>query len=545
MKRVGFKSKEDMRSLTNRGFNLDEYTTGCKVDENGYYKGCKYTEQGISIWPTIAFNNEDGYQYYFEYGWVTCNEMIAQLKLDYFSEGWEKKPQYKNLLKSNWYYGELDRKGFTVKVCYDICINTPGCAYFFYQTQNPGVDSDMHGVPLETSCELHRGCSEPRTALYPGTTFEVLDVELDCLDTCYGYSCEHYVNNGNYTCAELEGISFHCDCSGCNCIHDEGYVPPKKKAPPAKILPNISAIEKPKTNKTNVCRGFWNKPRDLDDPQCNTPPLSPWGGNLEHQICSGFVPGYSFRDASCTGNAANCSSAVVCDRSSGYTGTPTVTCDVDGAKFNVSGCSRGDLVTENGKVFRYFTHLDCPQGNIHVVGLSQTGNPAGKTFSLVTPLQCAEECNKWTAKHPNNKCKAFSMGNGACKANDCERVTPDMCYNHCSNEWRCVLKNLKHCAEHLQRDLTYDLWWNIEDTSLKGYDQCSYRFAGNNTLGRTPNGGEDDKSDYNKTHGKVIFGSTKARPGKMDCVRDYSEEQNPESAALRNMNFGVWDRDGV
>ena len=55
MKRVGFKKKEDMRSLTNRGFNLDQYTTGCKVDENGYYKGCKYTEQGISIWPTIAY----------------------------------------------------------------------------------------------------------------------------------------------------------------------------------------------------------------------------------------------------------------------------------------------------------------------------------------------------------------------------------------------------------------------------------------------------------------------------------------------------------
>merc|ERR1712226_96345 len=107
-----------------------------------------------AIWPTIAFNNEDGYQYYFEYGWTTCDEQITLIKLDYFREGWERK--YKNFTKSTWHYPGLDRKGFTVNVCYDICKNTPGCAYFFYQTQNPGVDSDMHGVPLETSCELHR-----------------------------------------------------------------------------------------------------------------------------------------------------------------------------------------------------------------------------------------------------------------------------------------------------------------------------------------------------------------------------------------------------
>ena len=546
MKRVGFKNPEDMRSLTNRGFNLDEYSTGCVVDEEtGYYRGCGYTEQGITIWPTIAFNNEDGYQYYFEYGWTTCNEMIAQIKLDYFEAGlWETKKNYVDLAnRSKWHYGELDRRGFTIKVCYDICQNTPGCGYFFFQTKNPGYDSDMHGVPLETSCELHKGCSEPRTTLYPGTTFEVLDVNLDCLDTCYGFSCEHYVKNGNYTCAELEDISFHCDCSGCDCVYDEGYVAPDKKTPASTTMaPPVES----ESNKTKMCYGFWSKPRNLDDPDCNTPPLSPWGGNLEHQICPGYVPGYLFQNHSCTGTTANCSSEVICDESAGYTGTVKVSCDVDGAKFNVSGCSRGDLVTENGKIFRYFTHLDCAQGNLHVVGLSTEGNPAGKTFGLLTPLECAEACNNWTALHPDNKCKAFSMGNGACKANDCERVTPDMCYNHCSNAGRCVLKNLTHCTNHLQRDLTYDLWWNIEDTSLKGYDQCSYRFAGNNNLGRKPDGGEDDKFDYERgTQDKVIFGSTKARPGKMDCVRDYGVDQNPESAALRHMNFGVWDRDGV
>lgn len=49
------------------------------------------------------------------------------------------------------------------------------------------------------------------------------------------------------------------------------------------------------------------------------------------------------------------------------------------------------------------------------------------------------------------------MGNGMCKSNNCEKISPDMCYNHCSDNQRCVLKNYTYCQGRLTRDPTYDV----------------------------------------------------------------------------------------
>ncbi len=46
------------------------------------------------------------------------------------------------------------------------------------------------------------------------------------------------------------------------------------------------------------------------------------------------------------------------------------------------------------------------------------------------------------------------MGNGRCKSNNCEKISPDMCYNHCSDNQRCVLKNYTYCQGRLTRDPT-------------------------------------------------------------------------------------------
>ena len=60
------------------------------------------------------------------------------------------------------------------------------------------LSKDLNDILKELPNYLDEDVPDGETLVRSVTTFEVLDVELDCLDTCYGYSCEHYVNNGNY-----------------------------------------------------------------------------------------------------------------------------------------------------------------------------------------------------------------------------------------------------------------------------------------------------------------------------------------------------------
>ena len=47
-----------------------------------------------------------------------------------------------------------------------------------------------------------------------------------CYETCFGYTCEYWVDYG-YSCATMEG-TYACDCAGCGCdgdsVADDGCV---------------------------------------------------------------------------------------------------------------------------------------------------------------------------------------------------------------------------------------------------------------------------------------------------------------------------------
>lgn len=401
-----------------------------------------------------------------------------------------------------------------------------------------------------------------------------------------------------YGCELMESISEHCDCSGCKCeryfenFADSGAdfsFMTTTRAPSSTTTGRPTTTMTPEAEVEEEdfeCSGFWDKPRDYDDSDCNgnTWPFAhtPSGGDYNFEICPGFVPGYVFLSEhlnettaqlearggrfECNGTAANCSDFVTCDVSAGYTGMANISCPEPGAKFEVTGCSRRDIVAQTGNIFRYFTHLDCSgpnsMGNLAVIGLSTTGNPSGKNYSRITPDQCAEACNDWTRDHPDNPCKAISMGNGMCKSNNCEKISPDMCYNHCSDPQRCVLKNYTYCQERLQRDPTYDTWWVLEDKSLFGYEQCYYRwsgggddeytFDGKSSVIHGSGGGRDSQlkygggadGDFGGRGNGPMFGTMM---GRMDCSREYLplEDQDYHSRQVREMNFGVWDPDGI
>lgn len=278
----------------------DVVTADRFVGPEGYETRWEHTQQGIAVFPVIAYTNENGYELESavgenEYSWTTCDAEI---------------------------YSFLPTSVTPLQECYEACRYTTNCTNFRYVTEFPAVNvfGDQDGIrpdenvttlaevskaEVTQQCELHSSCEKTRTAAYPGTTYRLLTVDNSCLDTCLGFSCDYYAEQG-YSCELMETISDHCDCSGCKCerhwqnqleswnLGIETTTPwPTTTGAPSSTTAASSSGEGDGGDEPSlyVCTGFWDRPRDYDDPDCNgnTWPFAqtPSGGDYNFEICPG------------------------------------------------------------------------------------------------------------------------------------------------------------------------------------------------------------------------------------------------------------------
>lgn len=277
------------------------------VGKDGYETRYSQTQQGIEVFPVIAYTNENGYELESavgenDYSWTTCDAEI---------------------------YSFLPTSVTPLQECYEACLYESNCTNFRYVTEYPAEDEygDQDGIrPNENvttlaevtkakvtqQCELHRSCEQTRTASYPGTTYRLLTIDNSCLETCFGFSCDYYAEQG-YGCELMESISDHCDCSGCKCTwfwqnqQSEWNIGIASTTPAATTTTQspttTSGVNSSSSNSSNsdmtaadeedlVCTGFWDKPRDYDDPDCNgnTWPFAQTlsGGDYNYEICPGM-----------------------------------------------------------------------------------------------------------------------------------------------------------------------------------------------------------------------------------------------------------------
>ena len=284
----------------------DVVTADRFVGPEGYQTRWEHTQQGIAVFPVIAYTNENGYELESavgesDYSWTTCDAEI---------------------------YSFLPTSVTPLQECYEACRYTANCTNFRYVTEFPAVNvyGDQDGIRPDENvttladaskalvtqqCELHSSCERTRTASYPGTTYRLLTVDNSCLETCFGFSCDYYAEQG-YGCELMETISEHCDCSGCKCDHHYATrlddwnigvvttsVPPTTTGGTTTSQATTTPVNATGADADNpedyVCHGFWDKPRDYDDPDCNgnTWPFAqtPSGGDYNFEICPGACGG--------------------------------------------------------------------------------------------------------------------------------------------------------------------------------------------------------------------------------------------------------------
>ena len=290
--------------------SYDVVTANRFVGEEGYQTGSQHTQQGIEVFPVIAYTNENGYELESAvgenpYSWTTCDAEI---------------------------YSFLPTSVTPLQECFEACRDTANCTNFRYVTEFPAVNvyGDQDGIRPDENvttlaevskavvtqqCELHSSCAQTRTASYPGTTYRLLTIDNSCLDTCFGFSCDYYAEQG-YNCELMESISEHCDCSGCKCERywenklDDWNLDVFTTTPG--VDTTVATTAAPQTTTANAtdggggggdepdpelyeCVGFWDKPRDYDDSDCNgnTWPYAqtPSGGDYNFEICPGGSPG--------------------------------------------------------------------------------------------------------------------------------------------------------------------------------------------------------------------------------------------------------------